>query len=106
MNGHAVDFYDPGLGLVIETDSLRYHRTAAKQTKDLLRDQSHAVAAVERLRFSHAQVKFQPAYVEATLRAVAARLRPLAPLLPSARFSTEKNQAIAANRRRPKGTYE
>ena len=75
VNGFDVDFYDPDLGLVIETDSLRYHRTASKQTKDLLRDQSHAVADVERLRFSHAQVRFQPAYVEATIRAVAARLR-------------------------------
>jgi very-short-patch-repair endonuclease len=75
VNGFKVDFYWRELGLVIETDSLRYHRTASKQTKDLVRDQAHAVADVERLRFSHAQVRFQPAHVEATLQAVAKRLR-------------------------------
>jgi very-short-patch-repair endonuclease len=74
VNGFEVDFYWPNLGLVVETDSLRYHRTPAKQTRDVLRDQAHAVADVERLRFTHAQVAYQPRYVEATLRALARRL--------------------------------
>ena len=74
VNGFKVDFYWADQRLVVETDSLRYHRTPAKQTKDALRDQAHAVADVERLRFTHAQVKFHPEYVEATLRSVADRL--------------------------------
>jgi hypothetical protein len=39
LTGFRVDFYWPDLGLVVETDSLRYHRTAEKQLKDHLRDQ-------------------------------------------------------------------
>lgn len=74
LNGFKVDFYWPEPKLVVETDSLRYHRTAAKQMKDVLRDQAHAVADVERLRFTHAQVAYEPAHVESTLRAVARRL--------------------------------
>jgi hypothetical protein len=34
VNGHRVDFYWPDLGLVVEADSLRYHRTAARQAAD------------------------------------------------------------------------
>ncbi len=41
VNGFEVDFYFPTLGLVVETDSLRFHRTALKQSRDLLRDQTH-----------------------------------------------------------------
>jgi hypothetical protein len=41
VNGFEVDFYWPALGLVIETDGLRYHRTPAEQAKDRLRDQAH-----------------------------------------------------------------
>jgi hypothetical protein len=31
VNGHRVDFFWPELGLVVETDGLRYHRTPAQQ---------------------------------------------------------------------------
>jgi very-short-patch-repair endonuclease len=72
VNGWRVDFYWPDLKLVVECDSLRYHRTALKQTRDVLRDQAHAVAKVERLRFTHWQIKHDPGYVGETLRAVAA----------------------------------
>ena len=41
VNGFEVDFYWPQLGLVVETDGLRYHRTAAEQARDRLRDQTH-----------------------------------------------------------------
>jgi hypothetical protein len=41
VNGFRVDFYWRALGLVVETDGLRYHRTPAQQTKDRLRDQAH-----------------------------------------------------------------
>jgi very-short-patch-repair endonuclease len=57
--------------LVVETDGLRYHRTPAQQARDRLRDQTHLAAGLKPLRFTHAQMKFEPAYVEATLAAVA-----------------------------------
>ncbi len=42
VNGFKVDFWWPELRLVVETDGLRYHRTAAQQTRDRLRDQAHS----------------------------------------------------------------
>lgn len=74
VNGFRVDFFWPQLGLVIETDGLRYHRTAAQQARDRLRDQTHIAAGFTSLRFTHAQVTFQPAYVRSTLRRVCRRL--------------------------------
>lgn len=76
VNGHRVDFHWPDLGLVVETDGLRYHRTAAQQTADRRRDQAHAAAGLTPLRFSHAQVAFDRDHVRATLRRVARRLGP------------------------------
>ena len=38
VNGFEVDFFFLELGLVIETDGLRYHRTASTQTRDARRD--------------------------------------------------------------------
>jgi hypothetical protein len=52
-NSHRVDFFFEELGLIVEKDGLRYHRTAAQQSRDLRRDQDHAAAGQERLRFSH-----------------------------------------------------
>ena len=75
LNGFKVDFYWPDLKLVVETDSLRYHRTPAQQARDRLRDQAHAAAGLATLRFTHSQVTFRPQHVEATLGAVARRLR-------------------------------
>jgi very-short-patch-repair endonuclease len=75
LNGFRVDFYWPMLKLVVETDGLRYHRTPAQQTRDRLRDQVHAAAGVTTLRFTHAQVAFDPDHVEGTLMAVARRLQ-------------------------------
>ena len=49
---------------MIETDDLRYHRTAAQQARAYLRDQQHYVAELTPLRFSHAQIRFEPDYVE------------------------------------------
>jgi AbiEi antitoxin C-terminal domain len=34
VNGYEVDFFWPELGLVVETDGLKYHRTASTQTRD------------------------------------------------------------------------
>jgi very-short-patch-repair endonuclease len=74
VNGFKVDFFWPDLGLVVETDGLRYHRTPAQQAKDRRRDQAHAAFGLTPLRFTRAQVKFEPGHVEATLAAVALRL--------------------------------
>ena len=75
LNSHRVDFVYDELGLVVETDGLRYHRTPSQQSKDLRRDQDHAAAGRERLRFSHWQVKYESGRVVEVLEAVAARLR-------------------------------
>jgi very-short-patch-repair endonuclease len=74
VNGFKVDFYWPELGLVIETDGLRYHRTPAQQARDRLRDQTHGAAGLTTLRFTHAQVAFDRDHVGETLAAVARRL--------------------------------
>jgi hypothetical protein len=74
VNGVEVDFYWPELGLVVETDGLRYHRTAAQQTKDLRRHQRHAAAGLTCVPFSHWQVARERTYVIATLTSVARRL--------------------------------
>jgi very-short-patch-repair endonuclease len=74
VNGYRVDFYWPGLGLVVETDGLRYHRTPAQQARDRRRDQAHAASGLTVLRFTHAQVSFEPDHVRTTLAAVARRL--------------------------------
>ncbi len=76
VNGFEVDFFWPGLSLVVETDGLRYHRTAAAQARDRLRDQTHTAAGLTPLRFTHFQIKYESARVVAILRSTAARLRP------------------------------
>ncbi len=75
VNGFRVDFHWPELGLVVETDGLRYHRTPAQQARDRRRDQAHAAAGLTPLRFTHAQVRFEADDVRATLVAVAHRLK-------------------------------
>ena len=74
VNGFRVDFYWPELKLVVETDGLRYHRTPAQQAADRLRDQTHTAAGLTCLRFTRAQVKFEPDHVQTVLAAVARRL--------------------------------
>jgi very-short-patch-repair endonuclease len=75
VNGFRVDFFWPDLRLVVETDGLRYHRTPAQQARDRLRDQAHLTAGFTPLRFTHAQVRFEPGHVRETLAAVVSRLR-------------------------------
>jgi very-short-patch-repair endonuclease len=75
VNGHEVDFYFPSFGLIVETDSLTYHRTPAQQAKDRERDQDHTVAGLTSLRFTHAQIRYEPDRVLRILRATASRLR-------------------------------
>lgn len=75
VNGFKVDFYWPTLGLVVEADGLRYHRTAAQQARDRIRDQAHIRTGLTPLRFTHAQVRYEPDYVRSTLLVVVRRLR-------------------------------
>jgi very-short-patch-repair endonuclease len=77
VNGYEVDFWWPDLGLIVESDGLRYHRTPAKLAADRLRDQTHTAAGLTCMRFTDEQIAFDQPHVERTLRAVASRLRPL-----------------------------
>jgi predicted transcriptional regulator of viral defense system len=74
LSGFKVDFFWPELGLVVETDGLRYHRTPAEQARDRRRDQAHVAAGLTPLRFTHAQVRYEAAHVRRTLTATARRL--------------------------------
>ena len=74
VNGFVVDFFWPDLGLVVETDGLRYHRTAFAQTRDHLRDQTHTASGLAHLRFSHYQVRYKPAHVRRILAKTAQAL--------------------------------
>jgi predicted transcriptional regulator of viral defense system len=76
LGHHRVDFIWPELGLVVETDSLRYHRTAFKQAEDKRRDNAHVAFGLATLRFTHMQVCHEPAYVRTTLTRTLRQLRP------------------------------
>lgn len=76
VNGFEVDFYWPDLDLVVETDGGAFHRTAAQQTRDRRRDQTHFAAGMTALRFTHAQIAYAPDGVESVLRQARRRLRP------------------------------
>ncbi|HSS32169.1 MAG TPA: DUF559 domain-containing protein [Solirubrobacterales bacterium] len=71
VNEFEVDFFWPDLGLVVETDGLRYHRTPAEQARDRLRDQTHTAAGLRNLRFTHEQVRYEPDHVLRILTATA-----------------------------------
>jgi hypothetical protein len=75
INEFEVDFFWPDLGLVVETDGWRYHRTPAAQTRDALRFQRHTAAGLTPLRFSHYQVKYEPRHVRQILEETTANLR-------------------------------
>lgn len=74
VNGFEVDFYWPDLGLVVETDGLRYHRTPSAQSRDAERDRAHVLAGLTPLRFTHFEVRYEPARAREEL-ARAARIR-------------------------------
>jgi very-short-patch-repair endonuclease len=74
VNGYRVDFYWPDLGLVVETDGWRYHRTTGEQTTDHRRDQAHMTSGMTTLRFAEGQVRHEPERVRRTLTAVVTRL--------------------------------
>jgi len=74
LNGYRVDFYWPQLGLVVETDGWRHHRTSGEQSTDRRRDQTHMTSGLTTVRFGEDQVRYEPNYVRRTLAAVIARL--------------------------------
>jgi predicted transcriptional regulator of viral defense system len=75
VNKFEVDFFWPDLGLVVETDGWRYHRTPSAQTRDALRFQVHVANGLTPLRFSHYQVKYEPRHVQDILTKTASNLR-------------------------------
>lgn len=92
LNGFKVDFFWPDLGLVVETDGLRYHRTPAQQARDGERDLAHTAAGLTTLRFTHSHVASDPALVRRTLQRVVRRLE--GSHLPGRRLATTR-QATA-----------
>jgi hypothetical protein len=70
--GYEADFYFPSLGLVVETDGLRYHRTPSQQARMAKRDQVHQAAGLRVLRFTHWQIVHATDEVTDVLR----RIRP------------------------------
>jgi len=74
LGAYRVDFLWPELSLIVETDSLRHHRTAAQQARDRRRDQTHAMAGWTTLRFSHGQLRYEGPRCVSTLHAVMRRL--------------------------------
>jgi very-short-patch-repair endonuclease len=79
VTGHEVDFHFDELGLVVETDGLTYHRTPSQQGNDRERDQDHAAAGLTQLRFTHEQIKYEPARVVRILKATASWLERRSP---------------------------
>lgn len=59
---------------MVECDGGRYHRTAAQQTQDRRRDHAHTRTGLTSIRFTHAQIAYDPDYVVETLAVVARRL--------------------------------
>jgi hypothetical protein len=74
IGGLEVDFLRRRIGLVVETDGLRYHPTAAQQTVDRRRDQRLTEAGLTLLRFTDARVRYGAEELERTLRSITRRL--------------------------------
>jgi very-short-patch-repair endonuclease len=70
-----VDFFWPDLGLVVEADGLRYHRTPSAQKRDALRDRAHVLAGMTPLRFTHHEIRYEPHRVRRDLSRAAAMLQ-------------------------------
>jgi very-short-patch-repair endonuclease len=70
VNGRRADFVFGEAGVVVEADSLRFHRTPSQQANDTRREHAYAVDGLLPLRFTHYQITHDPKYVEDTLRDV------------------------------------
>ncbi len=60
VNGYRVDFYWCDLGLVVETDGWRYHRTPGQQATDHRRDHAHTRGGLTTLRIAEDQIRYEP----------------------------------------------
>ncbi|MGH2938475.1 MAG: DUF559 domain-containing protein [Solirubrobacterales bacterium] len=72
--GYETDFFFPDHDLIVETDGLRYHRTAAQQARMVKRDQKHVAAGFRVLRFTHWQIAHAADEVTEVLRQLRIRL--------------------------------
>ena len=68
--GYEVDFLFPDHDLIVETDGLRCHRTAAQQARMVKRDQTHVAAGFTVLRFTHWQIAHAANEVTDVLRRI------------------------------------
>jgi predicted transcriptional regulator of viral defense system len=75
VNGYEVDFLWADLGLIVETDGLRYHRTPSTQARDARRDRAHVLAGMTPLRFTHYEIKHEPHRVRGSLERATRLLR-------------------------------
>lgn len=73
VNGHRVDFYWPEMGVVVEADGWRYHRTPGEQANDRRRDQAHLKSGLTSVRFGEDQIRYRPDEVQRALAAVIGR---------------------------------
>ncbi len=70
VEGLEVDFYWPAQRLVVEADSYQFHRSRAAFERDRERDAILARAGHRALRFTHRQIKREPAAVAQTITKV------------------------------------
>lgn len=68
--GRVRDLYWPGMPLVVEADSYRWHRRPSALNDDRERDAELALAGIPHLRFTYEQVVDRPEYVARTVRAL------------------------------------
>jgi very-short-patch-repair endonuclease len=66
--GHAVDAYWPDLGLVVELDSFKYHRTRARFESDRRRDIALQAAGLRTVRFTDRRIAHEPEAIAHDLR--------------------------------------
>jgi len=67
LHGYRVDFFWPQIGLIVETDGWRYHRTPAQQAQDRRRDQAHTAAGLTTVHFAESQIRHEADHVRTVL---------------------------------------
>ena len=72
IDGHPVDILI-GDRLIVQLDGFEHHRTAADRRRDIRADARLAVRGYTVLRFDHAQVLFEKAFVQESVRAAMAQ---------------------------------
>jgi very-short-patch-repair endonuclease len=68
--GYTVDAYWPRLGLVVEIDSFKYHRTRSRFEADRRRDVALQTAGLRTARFTDLRIEYEPDAVARDLRAL------------------------------------